>query len=183
MNYTITTDFLIEHDITPDDYMLIKLLAERNFDTLSVIPILPDIQKLVDNDWLKEVKTDFLKMELTDEALDKLGILHENVEELAATIRGLWENTKMGTQSSPNAVLNRLRMFLRKFPEYDSDTIKVAAALYIEQQRQNAAFKYLKTTVNFILEQDTLGDYESALSSYCESVLKDTGTSLTHRRA
>lgn len=184
MKIEIDTDFLIEHGLSADEYVLVKLLSIKNFDLIAELPISIDVENLVNIGWLDAQTSKLTDMQLTDYAHDQLGIIHSvDLDELAEWIRGMWDNTKPGAMSSLQGVKNRLNMFVRHHPQYSMDTIKVAVQLYVDRERDNSHYKFLKTTVNFIYERDGFGDFQSKLADFCETVLSDEGVDGQYRRA
>lgn len=169
----INTDLLGEHAISGDDYIFIKLISLGNYNELSMLNLTPNIQQLIDDDFIKGFPDQLTQVELTDKGFSLLDIINadEELDKLTILFTQLWENTKPGSLSTPISIKNRLTRFCTLFPQYNIETIKVAAAYYVGEMRKNSGFKFMKSTSNFILERDNFDDIQSMLSSFCQSVM------------
>ena len=184
MKIEIDSDFLINNALGADEYVLLKLLSQRKFDLIACLPITPDIEALEAEGWLDVNGPEMAKLELTEFAYAQLNLIQgDDLNELAVWIRAQWENTKPGAMSSLSAIKNRLDSFVRAYSQFDIDTIKVACQVYIDRERANSEYKYLKTTINFIMEIDPLGETISKLADFCETVIADEGVSDNYTRA
>jgi len=173
MNINISTETLSEHNISGDDYIFIKLISLGKYNELSMLNLVPNIQQLIDDDFIKGFPEQLTQVELTDKGFALLEIINtdEELDKLTILFTQLWDNTKPGSVSTPTSIKNRLKRFCTLFPQYDIETIKVAAAYYVEEMRKNSGFKYMKSTSNFILERDGFDDIQSMLNSFCQSII------------
>lgn len=171
MNITLELDRLNENDLSPDDFVMIKLLASGKYEDLALLKIHPNLKELVDNDWIEPINWETFKsiveIRLTKKSYDMLQIetSEEIFEEIADTFIKLWDGTKPGTISATQSIIRKLKWFFREYQGFDADIVKTAAAYYVSQQQYNGNYKFLKSIANFI-EQDN----NSMLYSFCISV-------------
>lgn len=176
MTIDIDLNLLNVEDLSPDDFVLIKLIAINKIDELAMIKLQPDINSLIDKELITVDLENFRELtdiKLTTKAFSLLQIVIDNefYEELAKTFVELWENTKPGTISSDESIISRLKLFIREY-SFDIDTIKAAAAYYVDQQRKNGNFRFMKTIANFIMQKDDMGGMQSTLYAFCVAIEK-----------
>jgi hypothetical protein len=154
--------------------MLLKLVLLQNYDVLTAVPILPDLDNLKDQGYVEGESLNSLT--LTAKGLELLEVVNFDIERLTTVMRSFWLGTKLGATTSINGVVARLQLFRRQFPKIDEESILLATSMYVDKCRVDH-FKYIKTLGNFIIIHDGMGTYESELANYCESIEHEDGAS------
>lgn len=171
MKIEINLELLIENELSPDDFTLIKMLASSNYENVALLKMKPNLEDLIENNWIEPIDWEKFKL-ITDIRLTKksydllqIEISEEFYENIAQVFVDLWDGTKPGTISPNNAIIRKLKWFFREY-EFNADTVKAAAAYYVSRENMNSNYKFLKSISNFIEEKDG----QSLLYSYCLSI-------------
>lgn len=173
MEIKIDTLKLIQNGISADEYLLLRLIDLGEFEHVNDIELNPDLTNLValgyiEPDCLDSYDTSMVK--LTEDGKIMLDTFISDITQFCDDFRHMWENTKRGAMTSLPTVVSRMKEFKRLFPEFTEEDIMVAGQLYIHSLR--GEYKFMLSAGNFILKDDTMGEYISALADWCEEAAK-----------
>lgn len=172
MIINIDTDFLLEKEISPDEFVLLKALSLGDYELLCVLELVPDIDRLIELGYIDTVKLPYqmTDLQLTSKAKEMLNITISNLSVLCEKFKLIWKGTKPGSSSDLNTIIHRMKKFKELYPDYDAEMILLAANMYIISLK--GEYRYIINAANFILREDVVGGFESNLSVWCERVME-----------
>jgi hypothetical protein len=163
---------LIQDNISPDEYVFLKLISLNQFDLISVLNLRIDLEEMERNEYINtngSMSIDFI--ELGPVGKNFLNIITDDTMELAGDLIKIFTNTKMGFLDPLNTVNFKLKSFKTTFPQYDSNTIKIACEMYSEFCKKDY-YKFMVGSLSkFIITVDASGEVVSLLANWCETVI------------
>ncbi len=91
-----------------------------------------------------------------------------DLDVLAASYRKIWpagvKSGNLYVRSGIHSIISKMRLFLKKFPEYTNEDILAAAHRYVDESSRDN-YQYMKTAEYFIFKEGG-----SQLETYCEVV-------------
>ena len=171
---------LIELELTPNEYVYLKLLYDGVSHDRIVKIFKDDLGKvlaiqytLVNNGFLRQ-GTEKGKIILLQKTVSLFKEKVDEVEKFVEDYRMIFHrsniNGVIGKMGNAKACRERLLKFMKEYPEYDKEIILKAVSLYVESERYNSNFKYLQKAHYVISKANDGRIKDSRLAEYCEAV-------------
>lgn len=183
-------DLMIDNKLATDEFIVLLLVMQKDFKALAKFvdyhfiikaqyeAIIKELQK---KGWLKIVGDDYLseleiRAQFTELFTD--GVVEKRVEEVGEWIqkfRDIFRRGKSGKMGDPNACLEKMKKFVRTYPQFTVEQILTATARYVDSC--GPTYNYLQQADYFISKESVDRTKTSRLLSFLEdlSINEDEG--------